>query len=188
VSPSHPLDWNTASEVPGGKPWIHLIGGGLVLQVIGGILIGFGISSGSDQSPGETSHGGVATLVLGSISAWIGFVLLLVGLIAVGVYLGTRHLAGWRPGTDGPAPRPGVSRDAMFEVAGDRAAFTPNEGDSPVVAQIRSMYLTGAQFALKATTASVRRITSRAERRGQLTDADRAEIEAMIVEAHRSAD
>jgi hypothetical protein len=184
MSDSHPLDWHTASEVPGGKPWIACIAGGLFLQAIGGVLIGLGISSGSGTSDDGTSHISVAPVVIGSIFAWIGFVALLVGLIAVGVYLGTRHLDGRLPVAERLAPRPNGS-PATPQATGDRAAFRASDADSPVVAQVRAMYLNGAQFALKATTASVRRITNRAERRGQLTEADRAEIESLIAEAHR---
>jgi hypothetical protein len=109
--------------------------------VFGGILIGIGISSGPDQSPGETSHAGDTALALGSISAWVGFVLLLVGLIAVGVYLGTRHLDGRVSDAAGVAARPAADPHAAWSETGDdRSAFKANEGDSPVVAQVRAAH------------------------------------------------
>jgi hypothetical protein len=154
----------------------------------GGLIIGLAFNASSPDSFDGGSHVSVAALTIGSIVAGIGFAVLLVGLIALGVYLFTRHLYGRLPATEQPA----ASRPAGSPVAepaqqrDDRTAFQATEGDSPVVAQVRAMYLNGAQFALKATTASVRRITNRAQHRGQLSQADRAEIESMIAAAHRN--
>jgi hypothetical protein len=150
-------------------------------------VIGLGLSSGSGEPPDSTSHAGVATVAVGSVIAWVGFAVLLVGLIAVGVYLGTRHLYGGLPATEGAAVGPAAPPQAGWSQAGggDGTMFEAQGTDSPVVAQVRAMYLNGAPFALKATTASVRRIMNRAERRRQLSEADREQIESMIADAHR---
>jgi hypothetical protein len=176
VSGSHPLDWAT-SDIPGGKPWIPLLWTGVGLQVLGGIIVGFSLNGATtENAEGSTSHGGVAALVIGSIIGWIGIVLLLVGLISVGVYLGTRHLSDRLPDAiSASATRPGP----------DPTMVSAHEGDSAIVAQVREMFRHGAPFALKATTASVRRITDRAERRGQLSPEDRDTIEALIAQAQR---
>jgi hypothetical protein len=177
VSWSHPLDW-TASDVPGGKPWIPLISTGAFLQVVGGFMIGLSLHGATTETAeGTTSHGSVATLVIGSIIGWIGIVALLVGIVAVGVYLGTRHLSdrlpeATRPSTALPGPDPTI--------------VSVHEGDSAIVAQVREMFGHGAPFALKATTASVRRIADRAERKGQLSPEDRDTIEALIAQAQRT--
>jgi hypothetical protein len=187
MSESHPLDWYTASDVAGGKPWIALIASGAILEGVGGLIIGLAFNYSTTDPVDGGSHASVPALTIGSIVAAIGFAVLLLGLIALGVYLGTRHLYGRLPMTEKPATRPVTSRpgSGSGQQGDDRTMFQATEGDSPVVAQVRAMYLNGAQFALKATTASVRRITNRAQHRGQLSPADRAEIESMIVEAHR---
>jgi hypothetical protein len=176
VSWSHPLDWTT-SDVPGGKPWIPLISTGVFLQVLGGFMVGFSLHGATtENAEGATSHGSVATLVIGSILGWIGIVLLLVGLIAVGVYLGTRHLSDRLPdAASASATLPGP----------DASMVSVHQGDSAIVAQVREMFRHGAPFALKATTASVRRIADRAERRGQLSPEDRDTIDALIAQAQR---
>jgi hypothetical protein len=113
-------------------------------------------------------------LVIGSILGWVGVVLLLVGLVAVGVHLGTRHLSDRLPD---PA-------SAATAIPGpDPTMVSAHEGDSAIVAQVREMFRHGAPFALKATTASVRRIADRADRKGQLSPDDRATIEALIAQA-----
>jgi hypothetical protein len=174
VSGSRPLDW-TSSDVPGGKPWIPLIPTGVFLQVIAGFMIGFSLHDATTKNAeGATSHASVATLVIGSILGWVGVVLLLVGLMAVGVHLGTRHLSDRLPD---PA-------SAATAIPGpDPTMVSAHEGDSAIVAQVREMFRHGAPFALKATTASVRRIADRADRKGQLSPDDRATIEALIAQA-----
>jgi hypothetical protein len=185
VSGSHPLDW-TRSDVPGGKPWIPLLSTGAVLQVIGGFMVGLSLHGATTKNDeGTTSHGSVAALVIGSIIGWLGIVLLLVGLISVGVYLGTRHLSDRLPDVNAAAAS---TRPAGSSPSGsDPSLVSVHEGDSDVVAQIRAMFRHSAPFALKATTASARRIADRAERKGWLSAEDRGTIDALIAQAQGSS-
>jgi biopolymer transport protein ExbD len=169
---------SSTHDVPGGKPWISLIWGGVFLQLIGGLMVGLSLHGATTaDAEGNTSHGSVATLVIGSILGWVGVVLLLVGIVAVGAYLGTRHLSDRLPDVTTAA--------AAGSSGPDPTMVSVHEGDSAIVAQIRAMFRHGAPFALKATTASARRIADRAERKGQLSQQDRATIDALIAEAER---
>jgi hypothetical protein len=169
---------SSTNDVPGGKPWISLIWGGVFLQLIGGLMVGLSLHGATTaDAEGNTSHGRVATLVIGSILSWVGVVLLLVGIVAVGAYLGTRHLSDRLPDVTSPA--------AAGPAGPDPTMVSVHEGDSAVVAQIRAMFRHGAPFALKATTASARRIADRAERKGQLSPEDKEAIEALIADAQR---
>jgi hypothetical protein len=82
------------------RPWRAWIALGLFLQFVGGVVMGatyphdtYVNGSSLFGTDGYTeTHGSTGGFVAGVVTAGVGGMVLLIGLISLGVYLGTRHL------------------------------------------------------------------------------------------------
>ena len=98
-------------------PWVPLITAGVTLSIIGGVIAGVSAAHNDSLGDGDPQ---VAGVVVGAIVGGIGSLVLLVGLVALGAYLGVKYQADvtrWAAGVvdgqpAGAADRPpGAPRD-----------------------------------------------------------------------------
>jgi hypothetical protein len=166
-------------ETQGWRPWSPYIAVGTGLLIVGGIIGGAAYPRTSSDG---TTSGSTALVVFGSIIGAVGFAVLLVGLIALGVNLAQRNpvepAAGF--GRPQPAePTSGAPQTDPADLRSDPDPFAPHRGDSLSVAEVRRACEFGA------SQTALRRLVNKSAREGRMTDQDRAMAEALLIEARR---
>jgi hypothetical protein len=177
----------SANQSESRHAWVPYLVGGVLLIVLGEIFIGAAHSASAGVVQ-QTSIGPVTTPnrsmeVFGGIVVAIGGVVALVGVVALGVTVALTGLGLAAmpvrniPGLRAPVLLP--AQNDPSELPLDPDPFAPHAGDSTVVADVRRACGSGAR------DYAVRRIINKAERSGQLSDADRAMVDGLLTESTR---
>jgi hypothetical protein len=162
-----------------------LIFGGFAIQA-------FGAGVGSEAWWGHDQYGEVyrnsTGAVVGALIGWVGFWIMVVGLIALavkyvipeGAAVAAAAAAALAAGpADVRSPRVAPAQNDPAEVASDPTPFIPHDSDSSVIAEVRRACGRGSR------RSTVQRIINKASREGRLTEHDRDMAEAILVEAIR---
>jgi hypothetical protein len=164
------------------EPWAVWVLSGLGVQIIGAV-IGATAWLGNDSS-GFNRHSALGAW-LGAIVGVLGFWVMVVGVVALGVKVALGARLDAMPWPDPGAPMSmrvgprGPSQPDPASLAADSDPFAVHPGDAKAVAEVRRACEMGA------TDTALRRLINQLARTHGFTDDERIMAEALFVERQR---